>query len=947
MVNLTSKQQAFVRQMAEGEDFARRGIDLLLKRDDFEEFFDALATAHIFDADRNPGPVESDTPGFFRIPYWEPLRYLEAVAKISGENNDLALAAKVMGVVRNVSAWRDADGKVRDNHHTFNSFARILGLVPSTSVTLADIDLMPTWLSGKFNTSTVAFALVEGTLKRFLNSASADDWKKACRMVAHATAIDWTDDKFHDEKRPTTKIQDYWLKEIVKRTSESLGAKLGAEAVSLFVQRAKEVFSQGVAARYSYISRAAVEEHDQNHSWRGPESWSVSGLRDALLRWIDVDGEAAKRFVGSMYKNDAEIIRRVAIYAIDARFETLRSLYPGMVAPELFSTGHLHELYNLLKNHFSDFTDDEKSATLTAIRHLQISAKVEDPERSLKYLHRQWLSAIAGKGYPEAEIWFQALSNDATLGGLSPHPSFMSYMETRWGHGPTPYPVQELTAFAKDGNIVDQLNSFTQKDSWSGPSTRSLVDTLIEAVVAKPEVFLSVIVSFLAAKRPYQYGLISGFKKLWDAPPDPKKPIDIDWNNAWPKLMCFFDSLIRPDSFWTEEVIDSDDLTPTRDWIPSVISDFLRAGTRDDKKAYDPKLLPQGWSLLEILVRRSITQTDADPSRAMDKAINSPKGQAIEALVDHALRFCRVIDARAGNHADAWATMVPLFDSQLAECQNANYEFSTLAGAYVAHIFYMNADWCEQNFANVFPKDFPQNCLSAIDGLAWAPPSAPIYDLLMKHGIVIWALRNSPAKFRARENILERIALAYLWEKETLDSDNFNFIFGEKQFDDAQHLAHYLWSVSGQPLTQKQKTLILEYWKECVARTRNEVPPPAHLLSALSRLGVYVTSLGEQEESLLLAVAPHVGVDYNADDFFKDLDRLVDDSPAAVCRVLDVALKAYKPDYDFEDRLKKLLRKLALREDTRNAALRLAERLVGHLSGMVEFYQEITSLQPA
>jgi hypothetical protein len=410
--------------------------------------------------------------------------------------------------------------------------------------------------------------------------------------------------------------------------------------------------------------------------------------------------------------------------------------------------------------------------------------------------------------------------------------------------------------------------------------------------------------------------------------------------------MGFFDSLIRPDSFWTEDVTESDVLTPTRDWIPSVISDFLRAGTRDDKKAYDPTLLPQGWSLIEILVRRSIEQNESDPSRAMDKAINSAKGQAIEALIDHALRFCRVSDARAGNHADAWAAMVPLFDEQLAECQNANYEFSTLAGAYIAHIHYMSTDWGEQNFPKIFPKDFPQNCLSAIDGLAWAPPSGPIYDLLLRNGIVMWALQNSPAEFRARENILERIALAYLWDKETLNSDNFNFIFGDKRFDDLQHIAHYLWSVSGQPLTEKQKTFVLEFWKECVARTRDAMPPPAHLLSALSRLSIYVTSLGEREKALLLAVAPHVGVEYDADDFFKDLDRLVDNSPAAVCRVLDAALKGYKPDYDFEGRLKKLVRKLALHQETRNDALRLAERLVRQLPGMVEFYQEITSLQP-
>lgn len=947
MVNLTSKQQAFVRQMTEGDDYARRGIDLLLKRDDFDEFFDALAATHIFDADRNPGPIEGDTPGFFRIPYWEPLRYLEAVAKKSGERNDLTLAAKVMGVVRNVSAWRDADGNVRDNHHTFNSFARILGLVPTGSVTLADIDFMPTWLSGKFNTSTVAYALVEGTLKRFLDSASVDDWRKACRMIAHSTAIEWVDDKFRDEKKPTTKIQDYWVKEIVKRTAESLGAKLGAEAVSLFVQRAKETFSQGVAVRYSYISRAAVEDHDQNHSWRGPESWSVSGLRDALLSWIDVDAEAARPFVESMYKDDAEIVRRVAIYAIDARFESLRDLYPGMVAPALFSTGHLHELYSLLKNHFSEFRNDEKAATLNAIRHIQISAKVEEPERSLKYLQRQWLSAITGMGYAEAETWFQALSNDRTLGGLSPHPNFMSYMETRWGHGATPYPVQELIAFAKDGNIVDQLNSFTQKDSWSGPSTRSLVDTLTEAVIAEPAFFLGVTDLFLAARRPYQYGFISGFKKVWDAPPDPEKPITINWNEAWPKLMGFFDGLIRPDSFWTEEVAESDVLTPTRDWIPSIISDFLRAGTRHDERAYDPSLLPRGWALIQILVRRSIKQDEADPSRAMDKAINSPKGQAIEALIDHALRSCRVSDLRAGNHADAWAAMVPLFDEQLAECQNANYEFSTLAGAYIANIHYMSKQWCEQNFAKVFPKEFPQNCLSAIDGLAWAPPSAPLYDLLLNHGIVIWALRNSPAEFRARENILERIALAYLWERETLSSENFNFIFSEKRFDDLRHLAHYFWSVSGQPLTEQQKSLILGFWKECVIRTRDAVPAPAHLLSTLSRLSIYVTTVGEQDEALLLAVAPHVGVEYNADDFIKQLNRLADNSPAAVCRVLDAVLRSYKPDYDFEDRLKKLLRKLALHQETRNDALRLSERLVGRLSGMVDFYQEITSLHPA
>jgi hypothetical protein len=412
-------------------------------------------------------------------------------------------------------------------------------------------------------------------------------------------------------------------------------------------------------------------------------------------------------------------------------------------------------------------------------------------------------------------------------------------------------------------------------------------------------------------------------------------------------LIEFFQTIIRPDEFWTEEVTESDVLTPTRDWIPTIISEFLRAGVRNDTKAYAPDLLPKGWSLIQILVDRSEKQSEADPSGAMDKAINSPKGIAIEALIDHALRSCRVSDAAHGQHSDVWDGMATTFNEQLAQCRNDNYEFSTLAGAYITNIHYMSTEWCEGNFASIFPKEYPSNCLSAIDGLAWAPPSGPIYQLLLVHGIIDWGLRNIPQEYRARENILERVALAYLWEIEPLTSDHFSYIFGEKLFDDLQHIAEYFWSVCEQPLSDRQKALIIDFWYECVTRTRDVVPSPAPLLSTLSRLSSYLTSVGQREKELLLAVAPHVGVNYNADQFIEELDRLADENPVEVSGVLDEMLKAYKPDYDFEDRLKNLLRRLANCESTRIDALRLAEQLVGRLPGMVEFYKEITSLHPA
>jgi hypothetical protein len=96
----------------------------------------------------------------------------------------------------------------------------------------------------------------------------------------------------------------------------------------------------------------------------------------------------------------------------------------------------------------------------------------------------------------------------------------------------------------------------------------------------------------------------------------------------------------------------------------------------------------------------------------------------------------------------------------------------------------------------------------------------------------------------------------------------------------------------------------------------------------------------------LIVVAPHVGSEHNSDDFLRELNRLADVNRVAVSKVLSAMLTSYVPEYDFEDRLKNLLLKLATYADTRIDALKLTERLVGRLSGMVDFYQEITSIHP-
>lgn len=91
----------------------------------------------------------------------------------------------------------------------------------------------------------------------------------------------------------------------------------------------------------------------------------------------------------------------------------------------------------------------------------------------------------------------------------------------------------------------------------------------------------------------------------------------------------------------------------------------------------------------------------------------------------------------------------------------------------------------------------------------------------------------------------------------------------------------------------------------------------------------------------LLAVAPYVKVNYNYDFFLEELDRLVDGNPAEVSSVMQVFLDSYVPDYDFEDRLKSILTKLAQR-GKRDDAITYTEKL-RHLPVVVQLYTRLTT----
>ena len=939
MANLRANQRSFIEMMQLSDEHAIRGFDLLLKRPQFLDFFLPLIDAGLFAPEKNPAPVQADKEGSYRIPYWKALDYLIACAKVADEHNDAALAEKILSIIRTASAERDPAGE-RANFYTFRRFAEILGLLPTSTVTTKDLELVEGWLNTKFDHDMVANALDDGALPRFLSSSIPADWDKAVQLFKYCTVIRWQPDRLDSETRePVAVVEEHWLKELVNHHASALGRKAGASAASLMADRVREVFGEGGRADWSHVFRPAVEDEGQSHAGRGVENIVVEALRDVLLGWTEMDTTAAKPFVEDLLRSDNEMLRRIGIHVLNERWESFGDLYPPLVRPELFGVGHLHELYRLLNLRFESISEEAKRATIEALRNIPIPDGDEEGPGPVERLQFRWLSAISATSYAPAAKWFGELA--AKYGSPPKYPDYLSHIETRWGPGASQYSAEELVALAEQRTLVQKLVAFKPSDSWEGPTVDALTDQLERAVQLAPVAFIRIVPDLLAAAITYQYAVIAGFLKLWREP-NAERPFE-GWDDAWPKLFDFFEALLANPTFWSgkNRAHGFREVTPM--WIASSIADLLHAGTRDDSRAYSPVLLPRGSALLQTLLAHSeaVSEPSDDP---MFQAINSSRGRALEAVFSHALRVCRLADKETGSHLDAWKSMQVLFDAELAACVNGNFEFSTLAGAYAVNLEYLSVEWLKANIKEIFPVDRRANLVCAIGGLAYASTSREVYRLLRDNGVLDAALRLDLKGRNGHEKLMERVAVGYLWGEDTLDSSRFKFIFESKAEEALAQINFFFWTIRGEKLKEDQVPRILQYWRRCLDWAATQATPPIKVLSSLSGLASVLPDASGDKSDLLLNTAPYVHEHHGAYEFLKELRRLVEGSPKEVCTVLRKFIETHGPMYDYEDRLRKLVARLA-ELGHRAEAIEFCDKLRS-LPGLYELFLELTAKPP-
>ncbi len=860
------------------------------------KWFDELKKRRFFDPALNPKPMQSEKDSYFIVPAWPILAYVEKIAPKFAHHEHRRYAEEYLNVIREVTTYAIDNGY--SNYRTWWHFSKTLALLPIELLIESDATLISHWLNDPFERSLVATEIGLKLLPALLASNAAHAPTIALVLMKTLSSVRWDHKKGgrDEDREPALLVDNYHAKKIFEETARKFGSELEREGVEVFRSRLLEVLLVTGRDKYSTIWRPAIEEHSQNKALSEPFDILIDAFRDALEGYVDRRAAATIPYLEEMLVGDVVLQRRIAIYIIGTYGGALGRLVSQVIIPQNFSNHYRHEVYHFIQNCFSLFDNQTRERLLSIIDDLGRQVEQMDGELNLVRGARErlsWLSAVKDCGDRRVE----ELVNQyvGMIGALPEHPDFSSYSGEAQEVGEiSPYSTQEL--LSRDvGDLVNILSSFREEGTWKAPTRRGLARELRSALALKPDYFERHLQELLFVDFDYVYELLAGYGDLWT-----EKGYD-----NWAELLEFCSSLLQRPGFWeSDEAPRQSGLRANHSWVVTQVADLIKAGTSNDKTAFDPSLLPQAKSLIECILEHQSYESFVETADPVAIAINSARGRTIEALVNYALRCCRLADKSVGDHASVWLSdLREMFDKEMQSAKTGNYEFVTLFVKYIPNLIYINREWTIQRLPEIFDKTNRKKWLCAINGYGYNNVVyESIYTFLREQSDLRSALDEETLEPSIKNKIIQNIVVAYLQGYEDIGQEGglMPWLLGRQNVDELGQLIWFVWTLrskDAQALTEK----ILVLWKEISDRADPASEQGKAVLSRLAMWSVFIQVLDRNAMRLLEKLAPFADQEHNAYILVEQLRRLVDVHPQEVAQIYLAMMAGCAPTYQQED----------------------------------------------
>jgi len=854
------------------------------------KWFESLDEAGFFSLEEMPEIIQN-TDGSYRFPHWPAIEYLIKASESLFQKEELI--PKFLSIIR-VCTEKNSQNPYSNSYLLLN-FAKIYRNIPVDSLTLADIELVEMWFSDIRNFDYVSDDVAQILLSA-LDNISLDNKEKNLKLLSILFKVKRVEPNTGTQPEVSINLKSHRKDELIVAIGQKVGAVLDKEGINTLLSSLSVAVEIIKADDYSNIWRSAIEEHNQNSSYREDEDILIVVCREALDGYfkvaVDVDRVALlKGLLGHHYS----IIKRIAIHTYSNYFDKVGNvLLNELLKVEFFKSNFRHEMWHLLKDNYNEFTDDQKQELLHLIEEQSLK---EDGSISY-YNQAEWLIAISNYEDKLSEKLNYAVQK---IGGVVPeHPDFTSYTSSvRWGSGESPIPLEQLKETARRSieQLIDLLNNYRPpENTYKFESGKEeLVKCFKKFVIDEAEEIYFELHRFERISIPFVYEIIQAFSDIWK---DPKKS-RLDWNLVWPSLLDFIKNILTKGDFWEEETDNGHPFVGTKTWLVASTCRLIEAGCKNDKHSFAIGHIEKSKAILLNILEHQDSRDISFDSDAVGVSINSNRGQCLEALINLALFECRFSNRKNKEHQSVWLEYSRFFTKELIEVKSL--EFRTLAPMYITNFKWLSQEWFEENFNVFFTDELDISCVCSLQGYAQNNYLDPLmYEYLKRSNNFEHILDHESLGKKIERRYITFGLIPYVFNDEAL-SDEYGLSYQLIQRNVAKEFKEiiYLFRSSFAHANNIDKKAI-ELFPIVFNRFDNKSLEGKKLISHLVDWARFLDFSNEKHIDWIIDVAPYAELEHNSHDFIKVIEKISNVSPACAIKVW-MSLLTTVPSYPYPE----------------------------------------------
>jgi gas vesicle protein len=880
------------------------------------KWFDELKKRGYFKPNLNTRPQETEK-GSFLIPKWNVLPYLEKVSEKVNINDNEKYIDELLTIIREVSKYKDSKGQYIDNYRTWYYFVKILLNLPNIKIPNEIIDLIPIWLSSRFDTTLPGAEITRKLLPKFLTD-NPNDIKKAEKIINHITSLkiipvsgEKKKDLKEDEKIELL-IDSHFLKEGFGKYSEDIGRKCSEKVIEDLVGKVKKLLK--IKEEGTYYS--FYEELDYLDK---PLDVLTFILKRILIGKAKNDINITQEILKTLLKEKYLYFPKMALYIIGNDLDEYREFFWKILNDDIEniilnnSSSFGDELKHILEN-LKELTEKQREILKNKIED---SAKLEDfkedQELYLALHKQQFYKALSHEQY--FKKLYDEIKN-VTKYDIKLRPA-IGPVEVSSGLGHSPLTKEKILQMSNK-ELSKFLSTFRTSDHWKGPSAIGLSSILKETVKENSEKFINDLRPFLKTGYFYIYDIIWGIRDAWED----KKIFN------WGKLFEFIRQYITPEDFWNDKYAVKDDgWKANHFWILGIVGELIKKGTIDNSRSFPEKYYPTAQEIIfqildkMLLDKKELLESQSERNDFITYTLNSTFGKITEALFMLAYRIKKFEKETKSEQPVSWE--INIKDKYELLLKNEIIESYVWLGSHLA-IFYLLLDknWTEEQINQISPKKKPVWEAFMQGYLNSNKIDINLYKLMQPHYET--AIEYKFKEEHSSERVVQHICFVYLQGIEKINIENglFRKILDKWNLFQIKEVIGWFWMqrdfIIG-PIKEKKKTeetvriekmreLIIDFWRWVYQNRYKEKEQlkeeDKEILSELSKLTVFLEKIDCKNYEWLRLSAPYIHVDFNAPFFLKYLNNLKDkdkDAGEYVGKIFLEILKNSTPDYDQND----------------------------------------------